>query len=85
MSLTHFVGERQGLTQLSGGQKRVQSLAIARAIVKVTKILLLDKATSALDAESQRVVQDVLDRIMIGRTTVVLAHFDCRQSRVLLM
>ena len=64
------VGER-GI-QLSGGQK--QRVAIARAIVKSPKILLLDEDTSTLDAESERVVQDALDRVMVNRTTVVVAH-----------
>ncbi|RXI09837.1 hypothetical protein DVH24_023283 [Malus domestica] len=65
-----IVGERGD--QLSGGQK--QRVAIARAIMKAPKILLLDEATSGLDAESERVVQDALDRVKVDRTTVVVAH-----------
>jgi ATP-binding cassette subfamily B protein len=65
-----LVGER-GL-QLSGGQR--QRVAIARAMLKNPRLLILDEATSALDAESEHLVKEALDRLMQGRTTLVIAH-----------
>jgi ATP-binding cassette subfamily B protein len=65
-----IVGER-GL-KLSGGEK--QRIAIARAILKNPPVLIFDEATSALDSASEQAIQDELDRIAVGRTTLVIAH-----------
>ena len=59
-------------SKLSGGQK--QRLSIARAVLKNPPIMILDEATSALDTESERFVQDALDKMMENRTSLVIAH-----------
>jgi subfamily B ATP-binding cassette protein MsbA len=65
-----MIGERG--QRLSGGQR--QRLAIARAILRDSPILILDEATSSLDAESEMLVQDALTNLMLNRTSFVIAH-----------
>lgn len=66
----HMVGERG--TRLSGGQK--QRVAIARAILRDSPVMILDEATSSLDAESEAAVTAALENLMVNRTTLIIAH-----------